>query len=56
MAIARKQAPPQKKKKKKKSIRHICSFKGNERKSKTSTIASDLAPLKSKKPLSNDFL
>ena len=52
MAIARKQAPPQKKK----SIRHICSFKGNERKSKTSTIASDLVPLGGKKPLSYDFL
>ena len=53
MAIARKQAPPQKKKK---SIRHICSFKGNERKSKTSTMASDLVPLGGKKPLSYDFL
>ena len=51
MAIARKQAPPKKKK-----VSTICSFKGNERKSKTSTIASDLVPLKSKKPLSYNFL
>ena len=57
MAIARKQALP-KKKQKKTSIHHICSFKGNERKSKTSTIASasDLVPLKNKQPLSYDFL
>ena len=51
MAIARKQAPPKKKK-----VSTIYSFKGNERKSKTSTIASDLVPLKSKKPLSYNFL
>lgn len=53
MAIARKQAPP---KKTTTSIHHICSFKGNERKRKTSTIAGDLVPLKSKKSLSYDFL